>query len=155
MRGCFTLGRGFCCSTNTNTNTIFIIVVAARSAVASPNMSTIGNRTVVLCTSQTGVPHGTPVFPVFVAAAPRPLLAGRLVRTARRRLVRCPATPVGGRLLQHYGDPRLGGVDSLDGAFGERFVGREPGEFGSQFGLGCLHCVYGVQRQGVENMHNN
>jgi hypothetical protein len=29
----------------TNTNTIFIIVVAAQSAVASPNMFTIGNRT--------------------------------------------------------------------------------------------------------------
>jgi hypothetical protein len=56
-------------STNTNTNTIFIIAVAVRSAVASPNMSTTGNRTVVLCTPQTGVPHGTP--PSLVARSRR------------------------------------------------------------------------------------
>ena len=34
----------------TNTNTNFIIVVAARSAVASPNMSTIGNKVVSVST---------------------------------------------------------------------------------------------------------
>ena len=50
-------------NTNTNTNTIFIIAVAARSAVASPNMSTIGNKVYYLLHSSDRSPAWHPVFP--------------------------------------------------------------------------------------------
>jgi hypothetical protein len=48
----------------TNTNAIFIIVVAARSAVASPNMSTIGNKFCYLL-------HSSDWSPAWHLMAPR------------------------------------------------------------------------------------
>jgi hypothetical protein len=50
-------------SQSSKTNTIFIIVVAARSAVASPNISTIGNKVCYLLHSSDRSPAWHPVFP--------------------------------------------------------------------------------------------